>query len=159
MQNKRIILYVSLFVLPLVSIAGTFPRGCEVTGYSFADKQLLLNEDGKQTLYFMQNISSDPVDVERFETRDVFMSPQLKTRLQPDRWAAFASDIKNTHFKCYSNINGQKTLTPCGEILNVCQYPRVKFALSNMGNYWASSDKSLQQVIRDCTKKGILLRW
>lgn len=136
-----------------------FPRGCEVTGFAYQDNYLILNETGKQTFYLIQNVSDSTLELERHETRDVFMSPSLKKKINPSRWAAFASDVQCLHFKCYSHKKNNIAMVNCSDVLEVCQYPRVKFALSNMGNYWVSANKPQSKVIKDAIAKGILLRW
>ena len=136
-----------------------YPRGCEVIGYGYSQNFLILNETGDQTFYLIQNRSSKQIELQRHETQDVFMSPPLQTKLAPSRWAAFASDVENFHFNCFTQENNSTAMVNCQDVLDVCQYPRVKFALSNMGNYWVSTNKSQGQVIKDAIAKGILLRW
>ena len=153
------LLALSIFVTA-PNAATSFPRGCEVTGYSFSGNALVLNERNQQTFYMIQNRSNKKIELEHYETQpDVFMSPKLETKFDPSRWAAFASDVENLHFKCYTQENGDRLLMNCRDVLDVCQYPRVKFALSNMGNYWVSTNKAQDQVIKDAVSKGILLRW
>lgn len=146
----------------------SFPRGCEVIGYGFNQNDLVINDKGTQAFYMIQNRSDRQIELEHIETRpDVFMSPKLETKLAPQSWAAFASDIENMHFRCYTRENTQennpensdKLIVNCQDAIDVCQYPRVKFALSNMGNYWISTNKPREQVIKDAVAKGILLRW
>lgn len=140
--------------------ANSFPRGCEVSGYHFDANDLVLNENNQQAFYMLQSLANQTIELEHYETRpDVFMSPKLETKLDPLHWAAFASDVDNMHFKCYSTTSGERVETNCRTVLDVCQYPRVKFALSNMGNYWVSTNKPQAQVIKDAVSKGILLRW
>nr|WP_242602155.1 enhanced entry protein EnhB [Legionella nagasakiensis] len=141
------------------SKAGSFPRGCEVSGFGYSDNYLIVNEKGEQTFYLIQNRSNTQIELERYETREVFMSPTLKSKLDPLRWAAFASDVENLHFKCFTHTDNTTAMVNCSDVLEVCQYPRVKFALSNMGNYWVSTNKPQAQVIKDAIAKGILLRW
>jgi hypothetical protein len=97
--------------------------------------------------------------LERHETGDAFMSPPLQATLDPMNWGAFASDVKNVNFKCYKHIGENTSQVDCRDVLEVCQYPRVRFALSNMGNYWISSNKSQYAVIQDSVAKGIYLKW
>ena len=138
----------------------SFPHGCEVTGFGFSGNDLVLNERGQQAYYMIQNRSDKKIELEHYETDpDVFMSPKLETKFDPLNWAAFASDVENMHFKCYTQVNGDRLSVNCRDALDVCQYPRVKFALSNMGNYWISTNKPQAQVIKDAVAKGILLRW
>jgi len=150
---------VTLCSLAGIGFAANFPHGCEVSGFGFSDNFLILNELGDQTLFLIQNRSDKQVELERYETRDVFMSPQLQSKLEPSNWAAFASDVSNLHFKCFVHENDNTAMINCGDVLEVCQYPRVKFALSNMGNYWVSTNKPQDQVIKDASAKGIYLRW
>ncbi len=141
--------------------ATTFPRGCEVGGggYGFDKNNLILNNSGQQTLFLMQNHSEISIQLEHIENVEVFMSPKLEAHIGPQQWAAFASDIANTNFRCSQSIEGQSVTVDCKDYLTLCQYPRVKFALSNKGNYWISTNKSMQQVIQEATKKGIFLHW
>ena len=142
-----------------VSFSSTFPHGCEVTGFGYQDNYLILNERGEQSFYLIQNRSDKSIELEHFETKDSFMSPKLHSKLDPTHWSAFASDIENQHFKCFTQEGETINLLNCSDVLDVCRYPRVKFALSNMGNYWVSTNKNLGQVIKDAVAKGILLRW
>ncbi|STX51729.1 Enhanced entry protein EnhB [Legionella busanensis] len=136
-----------------------FPRGCEVTGFGYNGPNLVVNDKGGQTFYLMQNRSDQLVELKRVETEDIFMSPSLTAKINPKNWAAFASDIENLYFQCFHIENNNAKQVDCREVLDVCQYPRVKFALSNMGNYWVSVNKEQRSVINDSTAKGIYLRW
>lgn len=142
-----------------VAFSSAFPHGCEVTGYGFSENYLILNERGDQAFYMVQNRSGKPIELEHHETKDVFMSPKLHSKLDPMQWSAFASDVENLYFKCYTQEGDNTAMVNCSDVLDVCQYPRVKFALSNMGNYWVSTNKNQGQVIKDAAAKGILLRW
>lgn len=155
------------FFIWLISIslsqADAFPRGCEVRGFGYDGRHLILNETGTQTLYLIQNRAGRTIELRRVEDPNVFMSPPLITRLDAEKWAAFASDIQELNFECLlsqkdSQDNKVQNID-CREALDVCQYPRVKFALSNMGNYWVTTNKTQSQVINDTAGKGILLRW
>lgn len=153
-------LYLPVLALAAVSaFAAPFPRGCEVTGFSFTQNYLTLNESGQQTFYLLQNRSNRPIGIRRVEASDEFMTPSLDVALAPDAWAAFASDVQSMYFECFTQDADNQTLGSCRELLEICQYPRVRFALSNMGNYWVSANKSQQEVIKDAVAKGIYLRW
>ena len=56
------LLYARRLIIPLLMIffttnalSGTFPRGCEVTGFGYNENYLILNEHGEQTFYLLQN--------------------------------------------------------------------------------------------------------
>lgn len=136
-----------------------YPRGCEVSGFGFNQNYLVLNDKGEQTFYLIQNHTNTILELVHEETRDVFMSPTMRAKIAPHNWAAFASDVMNTHFKCLTPVGDTTTLVNCSDVIDVCQYPRVKFATSNMGNYWVSTNKAQRQIINDAAGKGILLRW
>jgi hypothetical protein len=151
----------TLSLLCHLSVAGTaMPRGCEVSGFGFQSLYATFNDTGSQTFFLIQNRSNLNIELERIATKNSFMTPRLQTKINANQWAALASDVSNTHFKCF--IRGNKDeITPlrCGEVLQICQYPRVRFALSNMGTFWVSTNKPQQQVIKDATTKGIYLKW
>ena len=142
-----------------MAAANTFPHGCEVTGFGFSQSYLVVNDSGAQAFYLIQNRSAAPVELQRYETREVFMSPPLSAKIAPSNWAAFASDVENLYFQCFASENDTTTKIDCRDVLDVCQYPRAKFALSNMGNYWVSTNKSQTQTINEAASKGIYLRW
>ena len=155
---KPLILLCSALATTTV-FSSTFPRGCEVTGFGYSDNHLMLNEKGEQAFYLIQNRSNHLVELEHLETKEVFMSPKLHSKLDPMQWSAFASDVQGLYFKCFSQEGDVENTYPCRDVLEVCQYPRAKFALSNMGNYWVSTNKSQPQVIKEATAKGIYLHW
>lgn len=158
--NKKI-LYVLLVTLIFSqnSYSDGFPRGCEVTGFGYNGTNLVLNENGNQAYYLIQNRGVRTIELQKVENPNEFMSPQLTARLQPENWAAFASDVEHSSFQCFNIEETNRVKVDCREILDVCQYPRAKFALSNMGNYWVSVNKDQRQIITDSTAKGIYLRW
>ncbi len=141
------------------SHCATFPRGCEVTGFGFNQNYLVLNESGDQAYYLIQNISGAKVEMERQDNDESFMTPPLLASLDPTNWAAFASDIRNLNFKCYKKVENNTAQINCSDALEVCQYPRARFALSNMGNYWISTNKTQYEIIQDSVAKGIYLKW
>ncbi|MBA2656873.1 MAG: enhanced entry protein EnhB [Tatlockia sp.] len=159
MSRCNLILSIFLMTSFASSRAAPLPHGCEVTGFSYNNNNLIVNETGNQSFYLIQNRSKVPIILERFETQEVFMSPPLTAKLDPLNWAAFASDISNLHFQCAIKEGEVNKKIDCGEVLEVCQYPRVKFALANMGNYWVSMNKAQDLVINESANKGILLRW
>ena len=137
-----------------------FPRGCESSGYAFQNQYLILNDNGAQTLYLIQNAGNTNVFLEHIENKpDVFMSPKLESKLNMNLWSAFSSDISNFYFKCMQGEGESAQQVNCGSVLSVCQYPRAQFPLSNKGNYWISTNKELAQVIKESASKGIYLKW
>ncbi|KTD73384.1 hypothetical protein [Legionella tucsonensis] len=155
--NKSIIF--SAVLISSAQATSIFPRGCEVTGFGYSQNYLILNETGNQSYYLIQNHSDSRIELERVNTEEAFMSPPLHATLDSMNWGAFASDVKNLNFKCYKRFDESTTLVDCRNVLEVCQYPRVKFALSNMGNYWISFNKPQSTIIQESVAKGIYLKW
>ena len=157
---KKALLTTSLsFFLPFLADASTLPRGCQTLGFGYNNHSLLLNDRNQQAFFLIKNKSASPVELEHYETQEVFMSPKLHSKLDSSSWAAFATDMQNMHFKCFIQDGEITTPLNCSDVLEVCQYPKAKFALSNMGNYWVSTNKELSQVIKDTAAKGIYLKW
>lgn len=152
-------LMLSAVLVSSLNAASAFPRGCEVSGFGYEQNYLILNESGEQSYYLIQNRSEGKVELERHDSADAFMSPPLLASLDSMSWAAFASDVKNVNFKCYKHLDENTSLVDCKDVLEICQYPRVRFALSNMGNYWISVNKPQANVIQDSVAKGIYLKW
>lgn len=160
MSFLKKILVLSIFVsLSTTLYADIFPRGCEVTGFGYNGTLLVFNEHGNQSYYLVKNRSNRNIELQRVETKEVFMSPPLAARLDSGNWAAFASDVPNQYFQCLYVESNNSQKVDCRDVLDVCQYPRAKFALSNMGNYWVSTNKDQRQIINDSAAKGIYLRW
>ncbi len=140
--------------------AGLFPHGCEVSGFGFQDQFVTFNDTGQQMYFLVENRSTLNIELERISTTPTFMTPKLQTKISAGEWAAFASDVDNTHFKCgIRNEENNVEQVRCSEVLSICQYPRVRFALSNMGTYWISTNKPQAQIIKESTNKGIYLKW
>ena len=153
------VLLMTVFSNCMAAAANAFPHGCEVRGFGYSENYLIVNDNGAQSFYLIQNRSTTPIELQRYETREVFMSPPLTAKLEPSNWAAFASDVENLHFQCFTKQNENSVKINCRDVLEVCQYPRAKFALANMGNYWVSINKTQFDVITEATNKGIYLRW
>ncbi len=157
--SNRLALLFSCALLCAAASAEPFPKGCEVSGFGFQDPFITFNDTDEQTLFFVQNQSNIKIQLERVVVKDAFMSPKLQTTFDPGQWAALASDQSNTHFQCLVRAEDTLQQINCSKVLRICQYPRVKFALSNMGSYWVSTNKPQAKVIQDATKKGIYLKW
>ena len=63
-------------------------------------------------------------------------------------------------FNCIQNDYGEFTHeVNCQDVVEVCQYPRAKFASHNQGNYWISTNRSKYGTRNEVIRKGILLKW
>lgn len=149
----------SALLISSANATSSFPKGCEVSGFAFSQNYVFLNDTGKQAYYLIQNRSNTRIELEHQATEEAFMSPPLHATFDPMNWGAFASDVKNLNFKCYKRNDEAAMMIDCREVLDICQYPRVRFALSNMGNYWVAFNKSQSEVVQESVNKGIYLKW
>ena len=120
--------FIQFTLLASASIAAmAFPKGCEVSGFAFQDNYLVLNDNGNQTLFMIQNTGTGNLLLEHIETRaDVFMSPKLESKLNTNQYSTLSSDISNVHVKCsIVDEPGNATHVNCSSYLSVCQYPRA----------------------------------
>ena len=161
MSLSRPIKYLVLSSLFLVTCAsaGKFPRGCEVTGFAYNQNFLILSGISDQSYYLIQNKSNTKIELERHGSDEIFMSPPLQASINSMNWSAFATDVKDINFKCYQHVSENTAIVNCQDVLEICQYPRAKFALSNMGTYWITSNKSQNAIIQESIAKGIYLKW
>ena len=87
------------------------------------------------------------------------MSLAWQARLNKNMWATIAISEENMNFNCNHISKGQIKLINCANAIRICQYPRVKFTLSNLGTYWIAKNKTLRNSMSKAIKKGILLSW
>ena len=136
-----------------------FPKGCEPRDYQFSHQHLILNETGQQRLFVIYNHTSFPVRIQRYQTQSFFMGPSLSVNLGAGEWSAFATDLRQMQLECRMPKGEQTYRVDCGQYLAVCEYPRAKFPVSNMGNYWVAANKPQREVINEAAAKGIYLHW
>lgn len=155
----RLCTFTITFFLALAANAHDYPGGCISGGYQFNNNYLFVNDSGQQTFFMIQNTSPYPLQLERVQTKEAFMAPKLSIIIDPNQWAAFASDSKQLPFECRVVEGTNASRVDCASHVDLCQYPHVKFALSNMGTYWVSFNKPKADIIKDSVKTGIYLKW
>lgn len=157
--------YLSILVLFFMPIAGNtlplkgFPKGCEAIGFLYDNQNVVFNQQGDQTIYFIQNVSNSIIELKNANGKNNVVDMGWRTTLAKRRWASFAMNDKDMLFSCQAIDKGKVNPVSCMEVIRICQYPRVQFSHSNQGTYWISRNKSLDQAVRKAINKGILLRW
>lgn len=136
-----------------------FPKGCEVMGFQWDSPRLRLNQLGEQTIYFIQNISNKLITINHKSSQPFFMDMGLHAALKKNKWLSLAVNEQEMKLSCSSVSANSEKVIPCEENIRICQYPRVKFALSNQGTYLIAKNASLRQAMRKAINKGILLKW
>lgn len=169
--QRTISSFILLFLLSLFTITLSaedkpkkFFPGCHEVGHEFVNGRLVLKpvqvEDYDQTLYFVHNLSYDRVKLQYDRDSGSAIYPLWGASLKADRWASFATDKDDLQFQCFSDYSsGFSEPINCDSVIEVCQFPRAKFAEHNRGNYWIPSNKSKYSTRNDAIRYGILLRW
>lgn len=177
---KRIIITVIIFSIMLFSLGfaakkasvkdptkepvQAYPTGCSPIGFKFSNGVLVLApvhkaEAQQQVIYFIQNKSKQ--DILFTDQRDSNLPYIMHNNnsLKSNLWAVFAADSK-TKFICSKTDKAQtvQSILDCEDLVKVCEYANVKFALNNRGNYWATSNMSMSEAIREIVHQGILLK-
>lgn len=170
---KLIIITITLFslVIGLANAAKAkkrpskpYPTGCETVGFSYEHGALLLASNTKatpQSMYFIHNVSKRSIEFHQARDGSHPYIMHSHTTLRPNQWAAYATDQTETKFICTtaSKKKYQGRVLDCKKLLKICQYPKVKFALNNRGNYWATTNKTKNSAVRTVIRQGTLLRW
>lgn len=166
MQRWIAFFTLTLLLCPITYANTKFPRGCEAVGYEFKDMNAVLQpkqqegEDSLQTLYMLRNASRNTLIVRNHVNKEAIVAPVWEATIYHNRWAAFATNKPLTKFQCQTQSRAQqKTIIDCKDVIEICQYPRAKFSISNFGTYWVTSNQSQSGAIRQAVQKGILLRW
>lgn len=140
-----------------------FPNGCKPVGFSYVDGKLVLTpiftSENVQTIFLFHNRAGHPVRFVSEKMPGQDFVPQYIHSIDPDQWSAFSMSSKHLQFACSSHDGEISSPVSCSETLDVCQYPRAKFADHNSGTYWLKNGATLQEMIQIIVDDGILLRW
>lgn len=162
----------------------SLPTGCKRIGYLFSHKIVVLYPkkfNKKQGLYFFYNkTSSEIVNLYQMRTGNEPFTMYLNNVINVNEWGGFSSNESKVKFICtikkedksksketkFSTNNLLTTnnsqygrIVNCYDVLDVCQFPNVKYANNNEGSYWAVTSNSLENAIQEIIEQGILLRW
>lgn len=141
-----------------------FLHGCEEVGHNFDNGKLafipIQKTEEDQTVFFIHNVSSSRLKIEFHKTFRTNLYPIWETKINSDRWAAFATDRDDISFTCLREDYGDYTEeVNCANVLEVCQYQNAVFAPHNQGNYWVSTNRSKYGTRNEVIRKGVLLKW
>lgn len=141
-----------------------FIKGCQEVGHKFSGGRLVLTpmkvEEYDQTIFFIHNVSMDRIVLKSITTDAAPLYPTWKTKINENRWAAFATDKQGIQFACLSGgYGGGGNEVDCQSAIEVCQFPRAKFGSNNQGNFFVTSNRSKYSARNAAIRYGILLRW
>lgn len=175
-----LLLFASVSNVQIQAAPLQFPRGCKPVGFQFKNGFLVLTpvspQEGQspdtvaqtelepsskkpQSLYFLHNISQQRIQIKGYKLPDQTFSADHFNVIEPMQWGTFAVDDSMAVLRCDIGSTHESTRINCAETIEVCQYPRAKFAEHNKGTYWVSQSTTLQDAIQASDSNGILLRW
>ncbi len=139
------------------------PLGCKNLGYQFDLKILRLlplETADKQSLYFIFNSLSKPVNLYQMRQEDSTRSIYMNHVIRPRQWAILSTSEPEVRYICTVN-DGQSNygkVIDCGESLQVCEYARVKYGMNNRGNFWLEDNSSSTGAVFEVLHYGIIPR-
>jgi len=139
------------------------PLGCRDVGYKFELKilNLLPEEAGdRQSLYFIFNALSQPVNLYQMLKEDSTRSMYLNHVIRPRQWAVLSTSERELKYIC--TVDDAKLsygkIVDCAESIKVCEYARVKYGLNNKGNYWLVNSNTSGGAVSEVLHYGIIPR-
>lgn len=179
-NNKKILLIFTLTLwLPTISMAAVksklatpkvvqdegdkSPLGCKDLGYRFDLKTLKLfpGEVGeRQSLYFIFNERSEPINLYQMLKNDSTRSMFLNNVIAPRQWAVLSTSETKLQYICTIADPKQSygKIVDCAESLKVCEFARVKYGMNNGGNYWLVKSSSRGAAVDQVLHYGIIPR-
>ena len=166
MDKKFAVIAASLAMAATVNLhAATkrFPNGCKPVGFEYQDGMLVLmpvsETDQIQTVYLIHNMSHDTVNFISKKMPNQVFAPKYKHSIRPASWSSFSTNEHKIQFICKQGGYSYGQQINCADVLEICQYPRAKFAPHNGGTYWIKKSESRRQAVRSVIRNGVLLRW
>lgn len=129
-----------------------FPLGCHNVGYYYKLNSVALKPDSvnaRQSLYFFFNSEKVPLNLYQMRDGDSQYSMHYNHLINPQQWAAFATDAREMKFICtVPDANSPYgKIVDCSSAVKICEFDAVRFGLNNRGNVW---------VVHSNTKNGAL---
>ena len=139
------------------------PLGCKDVGYQFELKILRLlplETADQQSLYFIFNTDSKPVNLYQMREEDSTRSIYMNHVIRPRQWAVLSTSEPEVRYICTMNDDKSNygKVVDCGETLKVCEYARVKYGMNNRGNYWLVNGNTNTGAVYEVLHYGIIPR-
>lgn len=139
------------------------PLGCKDVGYQYTLQTLDIFPAAvgeKQSLYFVFNALSQPVNLYQMREKDSPEAISLNHTIPPKQWAALSIDANKIKFAC--TVDDKKhtygRIIDCANSLKVCEFARVKYGLNNRGNFWMVKGSGKNDAVRAVNYYGVIAR-
>lgn len=130
-----------------------FPYECKPMTVSTGTVKL---PEGAPGLVMIHNVS----DVDLWITHpisDPSASAGWSSRLQTNRWTAFAQGDKAFELSCIESKPGHEQQVPCSGVLALCQWLNIKTTDKQPTPYWAGENMSLPELLGHLGQRGYAL--
>lgn len=151
---KFLVFSLLIFVSFGVCAEEAFPKGCKampITGGT------LMLPEGTPALIVIHNLSEMDLWVTHPISDSNGASAGWSTRLQADRWSAFAQGDKAFELSCIESKPGHEQQVPCSKVLAACQWAGIKTPDKQNAPFWAGENLPLKELLSHVEKRGFKL--
>jgi len=140
----------------------SFPVGCVNTGHHFELYNVILTpsaERSTQTVYFIHNISTQPVYLLESQKSDNPYIMYINGRVDPALWSVLAVTEKQIKFICthYDTHKKMHEVIKCQDVLAICEFKKALFGPNHRGTYWMTINKSQKAAVNMARNYGVWL--
>jgi hypothetical protein len=138
-----------------------FPDGCNKIGYKFELKTLYVipeHTGARQSLYMIFNSSHDPITLYQLKKDNNTRNMYMNHKIAPQRWGVLATSELDLKFTCTKPSRDSRygEIVDCAEVLQLCEFDKVRFGLNNRGNYWLTDSFTRNAGVRAIVHYGII---
>lgn len=142
-------------------VESRLPTGCKSVGFKHYLKALSLfpgDEGAKQSMYFIFNKLSQPVNLYEMRDKESEFTARLTHAVHANSWAVLAASEPEIKFACAlgDGKSAYGKVVDCAEAVTVCEYVNVKFGLNNKGNFWIVNSNTRNGAINEVVRYGII---
>lgn len=151
---KFLIMGLLMFVSFGMYAEESFPRGCKAISVSGGT---LMLPEGTPSLIIIHNLSEMDLWVTHPISDSNGASAGWSTRLQSDRWSAFAQGKKAFELSCIESKPGHEQQIPCSKALAACQWVGVEIPGKQAAPFWAGENLPLKDLLSYVERRGFKL--
>jgi hypothetical protein len=130
-----------------------FPYECKVMPVSSGTLMLPANAPA---LVMLHNQSDSELWITH-PISDPSASAGWSSRLQSNRWSAFALGSQAFELSCIESKPGHEQQIPCSGVITVCQWLGIKTTDKQPVPYWAGENMPLSELLAHLSQRGFQL--